>query len=257
MAHPSDLSTIGKPFIELQSVDSTNNYARSLIDQQMAGHGTAIFAHEQLLGKGQRGKKWVSQKDANLVLSIIIDPKIDKITEPFQLIVITSLAVQQLFSGRAGQPVSIKWPNDLYWDDKKAGGILIENIIATGSDNIPDWKWAIVGVGLNINQTDFPPELPNPVSLKNLTGGDSDPLQLAKDLCDLLSGYLNSLKTKGFKVLFEEYNKKLYKKDQGIKLKKGSRIFEAELIGVSTSGKLIVNHGIEDEFSYEEIEWII
>jgi BirA family transcriptional regulator, biotin operon repressor / biotin---[acetyl-CoA-carboxylase] ligase len=256
LAHPSALSTIGKPFIELQSVDSTNNYARGLIDQNSGANGTAVFAHEQLKGKGQRGKQWISKKDENLLLSIIIEPKIVEIREPFRLTAPIALAALQLFSDHAGEATFIKWPNDLYWNDKKAGGILVENIISSNSEGIPDWRWAIAGIGININQTDFPADLPNPVSLKQITGKNNDPIELAKELCNHISDQLELMRSKGFDKIHEEYNKRLFKKEEMIRLKKGNRIFEARLKGVSTSGKLIVEHGIRGEFSFEEIEWI-
>jgi BirA family biotin operon repressor/biotin-[acetyl-CoA-carboxylase] ligase len=256
LAHPSFLSSIGKPFIELQLVDSTNNYARGLVDQKLAGHGTVIFAHQQVKGKGQRGKLWVSQKNENLILSIIIEPKIVELTRPFHLTAVIALSVQQLFSIHAGESTCIKWPNDLYWMDKKAGGILIENIFSTGSDGSPDWKWAIVGIGMNINQTEFPPELSHAVSLKQVTGKSRDPVELAKELCIYITDRLALLRSRGFDDSFAEYNKKLYKKGQLIKLKKANRVFEAELTGVSNSGKLIVQHGIEEEFDFEEVEWV-
>src|SRR6185503_10759734 len=138
----------------------------------------------------------------------------------------------------------IKWPNDLYWKDKKAGGILIENIISSGPDGTSHWKWAIVGIGININQTEFPPELPHAVSLKQITGKNADPIELAKELCIIITDRLTLLRSGGFDSSYAEYNKNLYKKGQLIKLKKDNRVFEAELIGVSTSGKLIVRHGI-------------
>jgi BirA family transcriptional regulator, biotin operon repressor / biotin---[acetyl-CoA-carboxylase] ligase len=256
LAHPSALSTIGKPFIELQSVDSTNNYARSLIGQNSGANGTAVFAHEQLKGKGQRGKQWTSQKDENLILSIIIEPKIVEIKQPFQLTASIALAVQQFFSEHTGEATFIKWPNDLYWNDKKAGGILVENIISSGDDGTPNWKWAIAGIGININQTEFPPDLPNPVSLKQITGKNNDPIELSKELCNHISDQLELLRLKQFDKIHDEYNKRLYKKEEMIRLKKSNRIFEARLKGVSSSGKLIVEHGIREEFSFEEVEWL-
>ena len=255
MAHPSTHSSFGKPFVELQSVDSTNNYARSLIHQNMAEHGSVIFAQEQLDGKGQRGKQWVSEKNANLILSIIIEPKIVEITEPFQLNICMALAAHTLLSKYIDRNIAIKWPNDLYWKDKKIGGILIENIFSSGS--AANWKWAIAGIGININQTEFPADLPNPVSLKQITGNDHDPVQFAKALCEKINEYFILLKTIGSEKVHDEYNQKLYKRGQLIKIKKSNRVFEAELTGVSSSGKLIVQHGIEEEFGFEEVEWII
>ena len=260
MAHPTPkkssltaLLPLGKPFIELQSVDSTNNYARSLLDQEAAAHGTAVFAHAQFRGKGQRGKQWDSEPGANLILTLIIDPKIIGVREPFGLSACIALSLTDLFSQHVGKHVSIKWPNDLYWKDKKAGGILIENIIMANSR---EWKWAIVGIGININQIEFPPELSNPVSMKQITGNSYDPIELSKKLCDIISFYLHLINKKGFSFIVEKYNDQLYKRKETIKLRKDNRSFEVKLKGVSTEGKLIVANGLEKEFSYEEIEWV-
>src|SRR5687768_11746965 len=213
LAHPppkespgTALLPLGKPFIELQSVDSTNNYARSLLDQGVAGHGTAVFAYEQLKGKAQRGKQWDSEPGANLILSLVIDPKIAEIQEPFWLSANVALAIQEFFSEKAGKEVTIKWPNDIYWSDKKAGGILIENIILANSR---EWKWAIVGIGININQTEFSTDLPNPVSLKQITGNTYDPVELSKNLCEKISSYLGLLHSNEFSLILEKYNYQL------------------------------------------------
>ena len=97
MPQPSDIQTIGTPFVELQSVDSTNNYARQLIHAGMAQTGMAIFTDEQLAGKGQRGKVWASEKDVNIALSIVISPKPLKVTQQFQLSACVAVALHQFF----------------------------------------------------------------------------------------------------------------------------------------------------------------
>ena len=91
-------------------------------------HGMAIFAREQTSGKGQRGKNWVSEKDANIVLSILLNPYPLGIQDQFKLSVCVSVSIYEFFSRYAGDETKIKWPNDLYWRDRKAGGILIENV---------------------------------------------------------------------------------------------------------------------------------
>ncbi len=188
---PQALFTIpsGSPFVELQSVDSTNNYARQLIHaaalpdrQGMAQHGMAIFTHEQVAGKGQRGKTWNTEKGANIALSILINPQGLSINNQFYLSACAAVVVHEFFSKYAGDETKIKWPNDLYWQDRKAGGILIESVIRGSDLGVGSWPWAIIGIGININQTSFE-GLPNPVSLKQITGKNFEPLVLAKELC--------------------------------------------------------------------------
>jgi BirA family transcriptional regulator, biotin operon repressor / biotin---[acetyl-CoA-carboxylase] ligase len=209
---PQALFTIpsGSPFVELQSVDSTNNYARQLIHaaalpdrQDVAKHGMAVFSHTQVAGKGQRGKTWDSEKGSNIALSILIKPQGISINHQFYLSACAAVAVHEFFTTYAGDETKIKWPNDLYWQDRKAGGILIESLIGgqksetrSSGPVVSKWKWAVVGIGININQTNFE-GLPNPVSLKQITGKSFEPLVLAKELYDVFVGNYNLLLTNG------------------------------------------------------------
>ena len=150
---------IGKPFIELQSIDSTNKYAMGLIHGDIlpdghgeAQHGMAIFSHEQTAGKGQRGKNWVSEKDANIALSILLNPFPLSVPDQFKLSVSIAISTWDLFSKYAGDETRIKWPNDLYWRDRKAGGILIENIIKSSQSVVGSWQWSVIGIGINIKR---------------------------------------------------------------------------------------------------------
>lgn len=267
------------PFIELLSIDSTNNYALTQAHAGLTQHGAAYFAHEQVAGKGQRGKKWVAPKDSSLIVSIVIDPYPLQLSQQFQFNACIALSVCEFFSQYTGSGSSIKWPNDLYWNDRKAGGILIENIIGSRkagvrgrksearslksevksekSDLPTNWLWAVAGIGININQTSFPAELKNPVSLKQITGKNFDPVTLARELCFHMDKNFNRLITKGFEDIYASYISKLYRKDKMVKLKKNNRVFEAIIKSVSESGELVVQHGLEEKYAFGEIEWII
>ncbi len=260
MSQPFPAAPIGSPFIELQSIDSTNNYARGQIQadglpdrQGISPHGTAVFAHEQLAGKGQRGKGWVTGKDNNIALSVLIKPLTLRVSQQFQLSACAAVAVHHFFSKYAGDETKIKWPNDLYWQDRKAGGILIENIVS-GSGS---WDWSIIGTGININQVIFPEELPNPVSLKQITGTHFDPCELARELCASLDQQYTRLCTKGFGPVYTDYLSCLYKKDRRVKLKKDNRLFEALILSVTPEGRLLVKHAIEEEFDFGQLEWVL
>ncbi|MCG2614446.1 biotin--[acetyl-CoA-carboxylase] ligase [Terrimonas sp. NA20] len=244
---------LGTPFIELKSIDSTNNYALQQVHAGMAQHGAAFFAHEQVAGKGQRGKVWSMDKGVNLILSTVINPHPLSLAQQFQLSACVALAAADLFNLYAGEDTRIKWPNDLYWQDRKAGGILIENVIGGNHE----WKWAVAGIGININQTSFPASVKNPVSLKQITGKNFDPADLARELCNLLDERLRTLRTSGFDTLYDLYLNRLYKKSARVKLKKDNRIFEALIKTVNKDGLLVTEHGIEEEFRTGEIEWVI
>ncbi len=275
MPHLSAINPLGMPFIELQSVDSTNNHALARIHAGLARHGEAFFAHEQLAGKGQRGRGWIAEKDANIVLSIIANPYPLPLAQQFQLSTSVAIAVREFFARYAGDDTRIKWPNDLYWQDRKAGGILIENVVGgklkDNGEQMTDesypssindqpssvWQWAVIGIGININQTSFPSGLQNPVSLKQITGKHFDTVALAKELCEMLNNHYQKLVAGEFEQIYTRYLTHLYKKEEKVKLKKGNRVFEAIIKTVSPSGRLIVQHTMEEEFDFGEVEWVI
>ena len=263
MPQPSLTNPLGSPFIELQLVDSTNNYAREQIHAGLAQHGAAFFAHEQVAGKGQRGKVWASEKGVNIILSLVVNPQPLLLTRQFQLSACAVVAVHEFFVKYAGEDAKIKWPNDLYWQDRKAGGILIESVVRSSepgvgsTPTVAQWEWSIVGIGININQTAFPSDLPNPVSLKQITGQHFDSVALAKELSAVLNEKFTELINNGFENIYEQYLLHLYKRNTTVKLKKNTRVFEAMIKTVSPSGKLIVQHSMEEEFGFGEVEWII
>ncbi|HET6765829.1 MAG TPA: biotin--[acetyl-CoA-carboxylase] ligase, partial [Chitinophagaceae bacterium] len=119
------------------------------------------------------------------------------------------------------------------------------------------WKWAVVGIGININQTIFPDDLPNPVSLKQITGKSFEPVEIAKEICSVLEKNYQILIGGKFEHLFSYYQTHLYKKDEKVKLKKGNRVFETTINGVSETGQLITQHSIEERFEFGEVEWML
>ncbi|MBI2730689.1 MAG: biotin--[acetyl-CoA-carboxylase] ligase [Sphingobacteriales bacterium] len=163
-----------------------------------------------------------------------------------------ALGVYDFFSKYAGDETTIKWPNDIYWRDRKAGGILIENIIAGA-----EYRWAIAGIGININQTNFPESLPNPVSLKQITGKDRVSFQLAEELHRAVLNRTDQLKAEGFQPIYQSYQSHLYKMNQLQKFKKQNRVFEAIVKDVSPCGQLVVQHATEESYDFGEIEWVI
>ncbi|HEY0678032.1 MAG TPA: biotin--[acetyl-CoA-carboxylase] ligase [Chitinophagaceae bacterium] len=251
MSHPSYKGDIGHPFIELFTIDSTNNYAMAQSHEGLAKHGTVYITKHQTAGKGQRNKRWDAEPGENITMSCVLEPEGPNTAWPFLLSIAVALACRDLFEHYSQGETTIKWPNDIYWRDRKAGGILIENIYRAG-----DWQFAIAGTGLNINQTSFPPELPNPVSLKQVTGKEHDRILLAKELCSRLDERYRQF-LKADTLLLEEYNQHLYKKDEVVRLKKENMIFQARVTGVSPAGELIVHDSIERRFGFGEVEWIM
>ena len=246
----SSLNPIGFPFIELHRVDSTNNYAMGLVHAGMAQHGMAVFSHHQTKGRGQRNKNWVSDANSNIAITVVLEPHLST-SQIFLVSKMVATAAVRFFNRYAIDNTSIKWPNDIYWCDRKAGGILIENVIQGAA-----WKYSVVGIGININQTDFGYLKNKAVSLKQITGNNFDPVSLAKELCDILDTQFDQL-TFDLNAVMREYRSNLYKLGQKIKLKKGNRIFEAIMKDVTDTGQLIVQHAVDESFDVGEVEWML
>lgn len=171
MLPATPIITIGAPLIELSSVDSTNIYAMEQIRLGKAISGSCYTTPFQTQGKGQHGRVWESEKGENLLCSYVLELKSLNPAKNWSpedqkgLSAAVAIAAKSFFMQHAGGETSIKLPNDIYWRDRKAGGILIENILRG-----TEWTWAVIGIGLNINQTKFSPDAPNPVSLQQITG---------------------------------------------------------------------------------------
>lgn len=239
-------------FIVLDCVDSTNNYAMAKVHAGLSKHATAYFSAMQTAGKGQRGKEWKTSIGENIALSIILTITKINTAHQFQLSVAVALGCFDFFSSYAGDETSIKWPNDIYWRDRKAGGILIENVF-----NGNDWKFSVVGIGLNINQSDFDATLKNAVSLKQITGKSFDGIALAKELHQAVLKRFDQLQKKEFDLMLKEYNKLLFCVDKKARLKKDNIIFETFIKGVNKHGQLITMDTIERQFNFGEVVWLL
>ncbi|UAY51865.1 biotin--[acetyl-CoA-carboxylase] ligase [Ferruginibacter albus] len=240
------------PITILSSVDSTNNYAMAQVHAGLAKHGFACFAHKQTAGRGQRGKSWHTGHSQNIALSVVIDPGKLKLNNQFYLSASVALGCYDLFSKYAGDETSIKWANDIYWQNRKAGGILIENITRDKS-----WKWSIAGIGININQSRFSKELKNPVSLKQITGKDFDIEIMAKELHKAVMKRIDELNAANYKSILTEYNEHLYKLNEPVRLKKNNAVFSTVIKSVSANGELHTKDTLERHFTFGEVEWII
>jgi BirA family biotin operon repressor/biotin-[acetyl-CoA-carboxylase] ligase len=218
----------------------------------LAKHGDACFAHQQTAGRGQRGKTWQTGEGQNMALSIIIRPHRLRAANQFYLSAAVALGSFDFFNKYAGDETKIKWPNDIYWRDRKAGGILIENVFRDKS-----WKWAIAGIGININQAKFSKELKNPVSLKQITGKEFDVEALAKELHKAIMKRVDHLEASTYKKILQEYNQHLYKLNEKVKLKKGSMVFTTTVKGISSHGELLTEDTMRRHFAFGEIEWIL
>ena len=183
-------------------------------------------------------------------MSIVIQPEIPP-HQQFHLSAAVAVAVGEAFSNWAGDATHIKWPNDIYWHDRKAGGILIENSIRSG-----EWNWSIVGIGINLNQEEFDARIPNATSLKQVTNREFDVIASARQLAKFLFNRLRWLEDAPVQEIMLHYNQHLYKAQQDVRLRKDNAVFTTTILHVDTSGKLHTSDVINRTFSSGEVEFI-
>ncbi len=236
-------------WIELDTIDSTNKYAMELIRDKKARNGMVVFSAHQTAGKGQRGKTWKDEAGESLSCSFIIEPGVYGLKNHFHLIAITASAIRKVVEATIRIPVHIKWPNDIYVGDQKAGGILIE-AVTRGKD----WKYAVIGFGINVNQKLFDETLPNPVSLRQLTGKNYDIKRLAEDCLNIL---LKELLQRNYTATLNLYSKHLYKLHQTVSLNTNSGIITDILKGVTEEGLLMIGEQTLRVFEPGEVQWIL
>jgi len=243
---------IGNPLTILNEVESSNNYATGLALHGLAQHGHAVLARFQSAGKGQRGRSWQGAPGQNIALSVILDMKGVSISRNFELSMAIALGVYDFFSHFAGEKTRIKWPNDIYWSDRKAVGILIENSIKG-----QNWQWGVAGMGINMNQSAFTGEMAaKAVSLRQITGKSYDIEEAAKTLCSYLENRYQTF-LKDPERLLTAYNQVLYKKDQPVTvLYKGQNI-EVTIHMVDAAGRLWISGAPVPYFQFGEISWVI
>lgn len=238
---------IGGQFTELKQIDSTNHFARSRAEEGNARHGDVFFAWEQTAGRGQIGKSWQSEPGLNLAMSILLENQLLPDAIPFSLSACVAVSANAVLAPITQGETAIKWPNDLYWKSRKLGGILIE------SGRI----WTIVGIGININQTQFPGRLPNPVSLKQITGKDQDPKALCFEIIRSLNqGFADWEKT-GFGSIFDAYRSQLFGKEEVFSVRENGTEKSIRVKDVTSDGSLCIEEQGKVRTVVSGIEWMI
>ncbi|MCU0394564.1 MAG: biotin--[acetyl-CoA-carboxylase] ligase [Chitinophagaceae bacterium] len=243
---------VGHSFSSFDTIDSTNIYAMQQIRAGLAVHGQVFSAREQTEGRGQRGRRWWSPPGENLQLTVVLQPLQLAASQPFRLSAAMALAVHDLLCAVSDDAWRIKWPNDLYRDDRKAGGILIENVIQSGK-----WVWAVVGIGLNVNSTRFDPALPNPISLALATGQSWDADGLARQLCTCIERRWQQLLAGGWPALLADYNAVLYKAGSLQRLRRNNITTAMRIQRVNEQGMLLTGENGEYAFAHGEVEWVL
>lgn len=231
------------PLIVLEQTDSTNRYLTELCAGSSAPieELTTVCAEYQTAGKGQRGNSWEAARGENLLFSFVLYPTFMEAQRQFVLSQLISLGIKEALDERV-EGISIKWPNDIYWKEKKICGILIENDLQGHYLN-----QCIAGIGLNVNQTRFVSNAPNPVSLKQITGQDYDRYELLADiLVRIHTGYtrLQSEDAETFRSdVALRYKQALFRREGWHCYEDAHGRFQARIVGVEPDGRLV----LEDE----------
>ena len=239
-------------YIGLEEAKSTNTYllehAPSLPDR------TVVYTYRQTAGRGQKGNSWESEPGMNLAFSLLLKLPPVEVRKQFYISEAVSVAICDFLSQFA-DGFKVKWPNDIYHHDSKICGILIESSL--------DGKQiahSVIGVGININQTRFVSDAPNPVSLKQITGNDYDLDQLLHDVCQRMSD-LCLLEPDTLDALHNRYMHSLYRNDGRLypwQLPDGT-IIEAAIDHVAPDGMLALRHadGLLHNYAFKEVKHII
>jgi BirA family transcriptional regulator, biotin operon repressor / biotin---[acetyl-CoA-carboxylase] ligase len=256
---------IGKVFKHFDNLPSTNAYATEWLEKtgtnpenRLVTEGVVFTTFNQMAGRGQMGNRWESEPDKNLAFTVILNPHFLQARTQFQLNKAISLAVFDFIKMKIAENrfstegvVKIKWANDIYINEKKICGILIQNTLSNHLVNT-----SIVGIGININQTDFQ-ALPQATSLKNETHNTYDLYNCIENLAQCIENRYIQLKSKQFDKLNNEYLTNLYRyEEEAIYQYKNGDYFKGKIIGTTDSGKLLIEKkdGVE-AFDLKEVKF--
>ena len=236
----------------IASTTSTNLLLKQKMRQEDLPEGYIVYTDFQTAGKGQVGNSWESEPNKNLLFSLLLYPRSIKADKQFILSQITGLGVKKVLD-KFTRDISIKWPNDIYWKEKKIGGILIENSLIRDCINT-----CVIGIGLNVNQEEFFSNAPNPVSLKQITNIDTN----REELMMLIRAEIMDLYTRSApEFIHREYLQSLFRKNGYHRyLETATKtIFLAKTENVLPDGKLILRTESDDlkEYYFKEIQFIL
>lgn len=245
---------LGRNSYVFPSCESTNSEAARKIKEGICLEGDLFITQNQTAGRGQRGNSWESQAAANITFSIVLRPHFLLIREQFYLNMAISLAITESLEAELGSKANklkVKWSNDIYYQDKKLGGVLIENHLQGKKID-----YSIIGIGLNLNQHKF--ENPKAISLSNITGKKYElDKKIAQIVKNIEQNYL-FLKQGKRDILKIKYLSQLYWYQEIHKFQdtKTQKHFEGQIIGIDALGKLALE--VDKKiyyFNFKEIEF--
>lgn len=243
---------VGKHIVRLNTVDSTNNYANVQLKENELIEGTVFLAYEQSGGRGQMKNRWESEPGSNLTFSIVLFPAFLDIKSQFMLSKAVTLGIHRALNKYVDR-LSIKWPNDIYAGDGKLGGILIENSIM--NNRITS---SVVGIGINVNQSRFYSDAPNPVSLSMLANETFDNETILSELLSGIDFYYSLLAQNEEERINREFLSVLYRFNEKHWFQDQQEQFEGEIAGINETGQLMIrkSNGKMMEYYFKEVEFL-
>ena len=245
---------MNETFIHLNETHSTNSYLRELIMREKEQpEGTVVITDYQTAGRGQKGNSWESERGKNLTFSILLHPNHIPPGKQFILSQLISIAIVGVLK-KYDRHFTIKWPNDIYWKEKKIAGMLIE-VDLTGSS----LSNAIIGIGININQRHFKSDAPNPVSLTQITGKEHNLSELLEKILDSIVDEYNKYTPDNEEEIRQKYMALLFRNKGVYPYLYGEEIFNASIEGIEPNGQLILKkeNGSIHTFAFKEISFLI
>jgi BirA family biotin operon repressor/biotin-[acetyl-CoA-carboxylase] ligase len=238
--------------IKLDAIDSTNEFLKGLLGKQTVDNFTVITAENQSNGKGQMGSVWTSEVGKNLIMSVFVKDFLFDISQIYNLNILVSLAVFQVLDEMEIPELSIKWPNDIMSANKKIGGILIENSIKSDGAIL-----SIVGLGLNVNQTNFE-DLPKASSLAVVCNRIFDKEEILFSIIENIKKNIETWHSQA-DFIWNKYSEVLFKKGIPMPFQKNdNKNFMGIIQGISSIGKLriLLEDDSISEFDIKEIQML-
>ena len=244
---------IGNTIKFILKTDSTNKYTTKYIAENEPESGTVFLAYKQTDGKGHMNNRWESEAGMNLTFSIFLKPDFITVYQQYMISKIVCLGIKSFIERFVNESVTIKWPNDIYVGSQKICGILIENAVM---DN--HICHSIVGIGLNINQMSFSQSLPNPVSLKMITGKDYKTEELLTLLLNDIDHFYELLKTSKNSDIDASFEQSLYLFETIGMFKDANHEFHGTIKGVNDIGQLMIEkqNGTVNFYHFKEVVYI-
>lgn len=244
---------VGQNLVTLKQVDSTNSFLKNILsNSKPVPEGTVIMAEDQYAGRGQRESTWQSEPGKNLTFSILLRPSFLSVTGQFNLTMAVSMGVFEALEPVLGTQLKIKWPNDIYYADKKLGGMLIENILQ-GSQI----KNSIVGIGINVNQDNFTDKAGNATSIKQILQKDYSLKDILSEICKHVEAYYLHLKAGRIDFVKNIYLSRLYWLNKEGQFQSNGEVFTGMIKNVTDNGLLIVeSNGKEEAYNLKEIKFL-